>query len=398
MKRVLFLMSDTGGGHRAAAEALRDELVLRHGAANVRAELVDVFRNYSPPPFKYAPQIYPHWVNRAGSSWGMAFQLSNSVRRVRALSRGMYTTLESGLKRLLHEHPADVVVCVHSLLVRPAMESLHRMDARPPFVTVVTDLAAPHAFWFDPRVERCFVPTLSAYHHAVEAGMSQQRLKLSGLPVHTRFTHRPHNKLLARRMLGWRPDLPTILLVSGGDGIGTLDELGATIDAQRLPCQLAIVTGKNHDLKMRLEHREWNQPTHVYPFVKDMAALMCAADILVTKAGPATITEACVTGLPIILSGAIPGQETANVDYVVRNGAGVFAPQPSQVTDTIAAWLSNEDLRGQFAHNAQSLARPNAVYQIADEVWHYANQTRIPMRRRNVLTGLVSLPARISLL
>ena len=82
-KRVLILMSDTGGGHRAAAEAIRDALYWQYGDAAIEAELVDVFREYSPVPLKYMPEIYPMWVNHSKSSWGAGYNFSNTQRRAR---------------------------------------------------------------------------------------------------------------------------------------------------------------------------------------------------------------------------------------------------------------------------------------------------------------------------
>lgn len=103
MKKILFLMSDTGGGHRAAAEAIRDALLTKYEA---EIKLVDVFRSYSPFPFKYMPEFYPWLINHSKSSWGVGYKLSNSRRNARTLSRGMYVTMESGMKQMLRDNPA----------------------------------------------------------------------------------------------------------------------------------------------------------------------------------------------------------------------------------------------------------------------------------------------------
>src|SRR5512145_429967 len=169
-KRVLLLFSDTGGGHRAAAEAIRDALAARYGD-QVQAEMIDVFRAYTPFPFKYAPEMYPLIINYSKTSWGISYRLTNTKESTRLLSRGMYVSIEKGLKRMFREHPADVVVCVHSILTQPSMAALTRMETRPPFMTVVTDLVSTHLFWYDKRVERCLVPTKPAFGVAMESGL-----------------------------------------------------------------------------------------------------------------------------------------------------------------------------------------------------------------------------------
>jgi 1,2-diacylglycerol 3-beta-galactosyltransferase len=279
---------------------------------------------------------------------------------------------------MFREHPADVVVCVHSLITRPSMQALLRLDERPPFVTVVTDLVSTHMFWYDRRAERCLVPTRPAYERGIESGMSPEQMRVTGLPVHPRFAKALTDKVSARETLGWDPDLPAILLVGGGDGMGPLYKTARSINGKRLDCQLAVIAGRNVELKARLDASKWNQPTHIYSFVTDMPRLMAAADVLVTKAGPATISEACMAGLPMILYDAIPGQETGNVDYVVENDAGVFAPASYLVADSVARWLGEgrEGLQRR-SENARRLGKPDAVWDIADEVWTWAHHPRI---------------------
>ncbi len=384
-KRVLILMSDTGGGHRAAAEAIREALYIRHGPDMAQVELVDVFREYSPPPLKYMPEFYPWWINHNKSSWGTGYNLSNTRRRAHILSNTMYATIERGLKRMFREHPADVVVSVHSVLTRPAMRALTRFDQRPPFMAVVTDLVSTHHFWYDKRCERCLVPTDAAYERGLESGLAPGQLRNTGLPVHPHFVRGLKDKAEARQMLGWRQDLPTVLLVGGGEGMGPIYKTARAIDAQNLRCQLIVIAGHNKQLKADLEACHWNQPTRIYPFMKDMPTVMAAADILVTKAGPATITEACIAGVPMILYDAIPGQETGNVEYVVSHNVGVFAPSPQGVSEALAGWLAEGPQAVQArSDRARAIARPNAVFDIADEVWQYAQVGTIPTYRREL--------------
>ncbi|MEI8132459.1 MAG: glycosyltransferase, partial [Leptolinea sp.] len=102
-----------------------------------------------------------------------------------------------------------------------------------------------------------------------------------------------------------------------------------------------------------------------YGFVRAMPDFMQAANVLVTKAGPGTICEAFIAGLPIILYSKMPGQEDGNVDYVVNEGAGVWAPEPEQVVAALQTWLNAPELRWQAAFECRRVARPNAAREIA---------------------------------
>ncbi len=384
MKRVLFLMSDTGGGHRAAAEAIRDALEIRYGDV-IKSEMIDVFRGYSPFPFKYMPEFYPWLINHSKSSWGVGYKFSNTRGRARAMSRGMYVTMEKGLRQMLQDHPADVVVCVHSVLARPSIMAMMREETRPPFIVVVTDLVSTHLLWYDRLADLTLVPTEPAYERGLQAGLLPNDMKITGLPVHPKFSHKLADKAAARQELGWDPDLPAVLMVGGGDGMGPLYKAARAINKRSAACQLIIVAGRNKALKAQLDAAHWTHPVHTYGFVTDMPLLMAAADVLVTKAGPATISEACIAGLPMILYDAIPGQETGNVEFVLANDAGAFAPSARSVADTLVEWLADGKAGlTRRAEKARALGRPNAVWEIADAIWEEAQRDPIETRRRFV--------------
>jgi len=388
-KRVLFLMSDTGGGHRAAAEAIRDALYQRYGQGNVEATLVDVFKDYFYFPMNLMPEFYPLHVKYSKTSYGMTYKLTNTRRRAAMISRGMHLQHGTRLKRLPQDHPADVVVSVHSVISRPTMRTYTMLSQRPPFVTVVTDLVSTHLFWYDRRVEKCMVPTQAAYERGRTYGLKDEQLLLTGLPVHPHFMDSLSDAAQARHTLSWEIDRPTILMVAGGDGMGPLFETARAINDLNLHCQLVIVAGRNKSLKQKLDAQTWNQPTHIYPFVTNMPQMMAASDILVTKAGPATISEAAIAGLPMILNDAIPGQEEGNVQHVITHNAGVYAPKPRLVAEAVKAWLAEGDAGlQQRSENARRIAYPDAVWRIADEIWHWAHQPSIIQPKKNLLEDL----------
>lgn len=380
-KRILFLMSDTGGGHRAAAEAIRDAMIERYGADTIEADLVDVYRQMDGFS-KTMPEFYPWIVTHGKALWTLAYKLTNSPENARFASRLSYFLNGNNFRKMVEAHPADVVVGVHSVTFQPTVSAFLSFPQRPPIISVVTDLVTTPYFWYDPRVEFCFVPTQQAFERGLMMGLKPQQMAVSGLPVHPNFQRALMDKTEARVALNWDPNLPTILMTAGGDGTGPVYEMAQAIVNKKLNCQIAIVAGKNKDLKARLDEAAvvWNkqQPVHVFGYVTTMPRLMAASDIMVAKAGPATICEACIAGLPIILSDAIPGQEAGNIDYVVTNGVGIYAPYPDEVAAAVAGWLAEgeEGLR-QRSERAKQLARPDAVYQITELVWEYAHQAPI---------------------
>ena len=166
--------------------------------------------------------------------------------------------------------------------------------------------------------------------------------------------------------LGLKPDLPALLLVGGGEGMSKVFPIARAIAGARLPAQLLVVTGRNRSLRRRLESVDWEIPTTIFGFVDNMPQLMAASEVIVTKAGPATISEAIACGLPIILSGAIPYQEDRNVAYVEESGVGRLAEEPGEIANLLREWLQpgNKGL-SRMARNARRLAQPEATLEVA---------------------------------
>ncbi|MEL6148560.1 MAG: glycosyltransferase, partial [Chloroflexota bacterium] len=378
-KRILILMSDTGGGHRAVANAIRDAMAIKYGDA-AEVEILDGIKEYAPAPIKYAPEIYPAWIARSKRSYGFAHNITDTKTSARTITRASYITIGRYFKQMLRDHPADVIVSAHGLLVSPSLDALMSYGERPPFLTVVTDYASTHMLWYDDRADRVMVPTKTALDRGLRAGVPADRLKITGLPVNPRFAERLTDKAEARAKMGLIPGKITVLMVGGGEGMGPLYQMAREINKYHLDIQLVVLAGKNKTLKGRLEAALWNQPTWIYPFTREMPTLMSAADIIVTKAGAASVTEAITAGLPIIISDVIPGQETGNVDFVVKSGAGLYPGSPEAVGETVAHWVSQgaKGLEARAA-KARAAARPESAFEVADEIMHWAEKGRIPI-------------------
>ena len=147
--------------------------------------------------------------------------------------------------------------------------------------------------------------------------------------------------------------------------MGPLEKTARAIAAANLPVSLVVIAGRNRDLKSRLEGQQWPIPTLIYGFVKEMPDFMQAADILVTKAGPGTISEAFNAGLPMILYSRLPGQEDGNVSYVNSHGAGVWAPHPEMIVAAVKNWIDHPEKWDQAAEACRRLARPEAARRVA---------------------------------
>lgn len=358
---IVFYFSDTGGGHRSAAEAIIEAINLEYQDA-VTTEMVDFFKDYAPRPFNRAADMYPYMV-KAPHLWSASFHATDGQRRARVITTTMWPIARQAARTLVRRHPADLIVTVHPFANSFALRALGKV--RPPFINVVTDMVTTHALWYDNRADLILVPTETARLRAIKYHMPPEKVRVVGLPVADRYCQPVGLKSALQEKLGWPSGKPVVLLVGGGEGMGPLAKTAQAIDCSGLDVILVIVCGRNQRLKATLESYTWENPTLIYGFTRDMPDFMRASDFIVTKAGPGTIAEALNAQLPIILYAKLAGQEDGNVTFVEEEGAGVWAPNPNDVVRTLTRWISRSAERQKVVENCRRAGKPEAARIIA---------------------------------
>ncbi|KAM7508266.1 hypothetical protein LguiA_018719 [Lonicera macranthoides] len=375
-KNVLILMSDTGGGHRASAEAIRDAFQLEFGD-EYKIILKDVWKENTGWPMNDMEGQYKFMVKHV-QLWKVAFH-STSPRWIHCLYLAAIAAfyakeVEAGLM----EYKPDIIISVHPLMQHIPLwvlkwQGLHKKVI---FVTVITDLNTCHPTWFHPGVNRCYCPSEEVAKRALLDGLKEFQVRVFGLPIRPSFCRAILSKDESRVELEMDRTLPAVLLMGGGEGMGpvkkTAKALGESLFDQELEKpigQLIIICGRNKALASTLESLNWKIPVKIRGFETQMEKWMGACDCIITKAGPGTIAEALIRGLPIILNDYIPGQEKGNVPYVVDNGAGVFTRSPKETAKLVAEWFSTKtDELKRMSENSLKLAQPNAVFDIVKDI------------------------------
>ena len=378
---ITFLFSDTGGGHRAAAEAIAEAIYAEYGDTLVTKK-VDFFKDYAPPPFNILPKLYPQMM-KVPELWGAFFDLSDGRSQARFMTSAFWPYVSNAAHRLAKEHQEDVLVSVHPVVNSFLLKAMGAQHL--PYITVVTDLVSTHAMWFDRRADLIFVPTEMARRRALEYAVSPEKVRAVGQPVSTRFSNPSGNKQALREKLGWPQDKFIVLLVGGGEGMGPLAGIAHAIDESDLNATLVIIAGRNAKLEAELKVVKWGNSTFTYGFVNAMPDFMWAADFIVTKAGPGTIAEALIAGLPIILYAKLYGQENGNVDFVENEKVGVWAPNPAKVVRTLRRWISKPGEREAVIANCRRAARPDATRTIAHFLGAYAGSIDLSQKMPGVL-------------
>jgi 1,2-diacylglycerol 3-beta-galactosyltransferase len=364
---ILILFSDTGGGHRAAARAL--DGALRTIDPAVRIEWCDPLIGQGRPLVRRICSLYPKIIQRSGRAWGAIYHTSNTPVSFAAIRALLAVEVAGVLARRFRELDVDVVLSVHPLLNHVAARAIRRTGRRRGLMTVVTDLIDLHRGWACRDADLVVVPTEEARRTVIRCSVAESHVQLLGLPVDLRFRPpAPGERPALRRRWNLDERRPTVLVAGGGEGSGKLLEQVRSLAWEPHDWQVIAVCGRNEKLRRRLARLHFGARTLVLGFVDDMPDLMRTADLVVTKAGPGAIAEAMATGVPLVLTGYLPGQETANVRFVEESGIGVFVPRPERLRETVEELLVRDrDRYLAMTTRTTEVAHPYAALDIARE-------------------------------
>lgn len=381
-KRVLFLLSDTGGGHKASAKAIKGALDLMY-PGKFTCEIEDMWTDHGKWPFNKMVPGY-QWLARhkvGNGIWKLLYSSSQIPPNRWASGQIAHAVNGRAFEAYMRAYDPDVVVSVHPLCQDVPLRILDRIGGgkrKVPFITVVTDLGSASTLWFHKAVDKCVVPGDVCEKIALRKGLKPTQIKKHGLPVRQGFWEAGNRRATSadtKAKLGLK-QVPTVLVMGGGDGVGPMQAIaqnvGKRLGAMEGEYQMIVVCGKNEVVQKGLKSREWptNVNVVVNGFVSNMDDWMVAADLMVTKAGPGTIAEASIVGLPCMLSGFLPGQEEGNVPYVINAGYGDFSRDPAKISAKVTEWLGDEaEIRKMSAAaSAVGVTHAKATKEIAREI------------------------------
>jgi 1,2-diacylglycerol 3-beta-galactosyltransferase len=370
VRNLLFLIADTGGGHRAAATAVERQM-----AETAPGEFeITVF-----DPFSAAPQqviagtagLYGPITRHARWLWGGLYHATNSRAAVRALERTVLRSVTHAVSDAIRRLDPDCVVSFHPLLNHISVRAVRGHARRVPVITVITDLVDIHAAWVCPEVDAVVVPSPGGFERCRRAGIPASRCHDFGLAVDRRFTDLPSDPeglAALRQRLGLRPNRFVALVCGGADGSGGIVRNARAIAAADIDLDLVVICGRNDRARAALQGLRGGAASdvRVLGYVTDMPEWMRASDVVVSKAGPGTIAEALCCGLPLLLVWYLPGQERGNVEWVVDIGAGRFVPHVTQLVDALAELaVPGSETLDAMRTAVRAAARPDATRRIA---------------------------------
>ncbi len=362
---ILILHATAGAGHTRAAQAIATALT--HGGQ--AHTVIDSLECTSAIFRRMYVKAYIDLVQKTPELWGYLYDKSDvalSPESKRARTRLAFDKLNtSTFKQLIKETNPGVIICTHFLPLELLSDLKARGKLSTPVHAVVTDVS-PHAFWIYPNVERYHVATATGARELARKGFPADRISVTGIPIDPVFAEQTQ-PAIARAKLGL-PERPTVLLLSGGFGVGPMTKLLASFRNTQMPLSLVVVAGRNAGLEAECRRiaATLSVPTKVHGFVANMHELMDAADVIVTKPGGLTTTEILAKGKPMALVAPIPGQEQRNCEYLLEEGAATRLYDVSDAAFYLEALLNDSTRLKQMQKAARRIAKPRSAQIIAE--------------------------------
>jgi UDP-N-acetylglucosamine:LPS N-acetylglucosamine transferase len=310
-------------------EALRDRL-----EAHYTIEIVDPQPRFFHLHYRLASR-YALWL------WSAEFRLSDTPRQA-LIAHRLFTRLVAGeLTRVIERVRPTMIITTYPFLTYEVMQVLVKINAHIPFVMLLSDPNGVHASWLtERRATAVLATTRETYEQALAVGFDPERLHMVGWPVRAQFSRAAAGTQRCETLerLGLDPERFTVFLQGGGEGAAQFGRTVERVLGIGQDLQVILATGTNQALLARFKSA---RNLYALPFTKEIAPFLAAADVIMGKAGPNMLFEAVTLGKPFIATAYIPGQEQANLEFILRHQLGWVALDAEQQCSLLLKLLAD---------------------------------------------------------
>ena len=369
----LILSCSGGAGHIRAAEALHRTASLT--GLPIRTEHYNVLDFTSKLFKRLYSESYLQMVNRTPELWGYLYQQSEKKPyKIKGFIKSFDQLNYRRYLKILRELNPDAIICTHFLPYISVSSTLRRKGITAPVFAVTTDFDI-HQLWVDSIVERYFVFHDESAWQLQSKQVPKEKIMISGIPLMPEFQikEKPNR---ARKDLGIDTNSFTVMVLSGGFGIGHVKEIvEQTIKTlstfQEKKFNLLVVCGKNNKALAELQtvHFPENINPSIFGFITNIDKLMDASDILISKAGGLTSSEAIAKSLPMLIVDPIPGQESRNADIIIEHGAGWKAINIANLSYKLQRILELPSILTNARASTHNIAKPKAASTILTDIY-----------------------------
>ena len=355
MKTLIFSVA-TGGGHGHAAAALKNHIQLND--PNSKIEIIDTLKYVNPIIDKVVIGSYLNTIKITPSLFGKLYYYTETGEGISAISSKFLELFSYKLLPLIEEFQPDVLIATHAFTAEMLSILRQKFKLPIPSVVILTDYA-PHSFWLHPFIDAYIVSNEDMKEEMISRGILGESIYPLGIPVKPDFVKK-YNKAETLEELDLNPNIPTLLIMGGSLGMGKISEIYQELSQASMEFQILVVTGSNKKLYAELIKLKNESPKKsvILGFTKDVNKYMQACDLLLTKPGGLTITEALISQIPLALFSPIPGQEEQNAEFLLKHNLAIDLGSGKNCGTLIEEILSDKNLLETMKQNCRKMAKP----------------------------------------
>lgn len=340
---VLILAVSAGGGHIKAAEAIKSYILLNE--ENSKVEILDTLKYINPILDKLVIGGYIKAIKKSPSLYGKLYnynyyQMDNTLASV---SNKINEIMAYRLLPLIEDFAPDIIISTHPFPNEMLSILNSNSKLKTPTLSIITDYAC-HSFWVYPGIDAYIISNKEMINEMILNGINRNIIFNYGIPVLPKFL-KPCKKEVVFRDLELDTNKTTILIMGGSLGIGKIYDLYSELCSIEHPFQIVVITGSNKKLYKELSDLSKNTKkiTKIIGYTDKVNSYMQCCDLLITKPGGITITEALASGTPMALFSPIPGQEERNTNFLVSNGLAINLEDFNSYKDGFENLFNSED-------------------------------------------------------
>ena len=366
MKALIFTIT-AGEGHNVTAAALKDALTAR----GADCEVVDMYKATNRLVHVLSAKGYLFVTRRLNRLHGFVYgrlEKRKANAHKPSLTRFFYRGMAKKAKRLIDAIAPDVIVSTHTYASMILDIAKQKYGLTVKTVAIETDFTMHPCAEEGLRLDRLVTACEDLIPAAKRKGFTEEQILPIGIPIRPRFAV-SHTKKEAREAFGLNPSKSTLLLAGGSMGHGALVKTLKQLDGAEADFQIAVVCGSNARAKRKIDTAKWKHTVYNPGFTDRMDLLMDASDLLVSKPGGLTGSEALAKKLPLLISDQIHGQETRNTDFLVSHGVAFVPKKGETIAEAALALLSSPARLAEARRSAEIIRKPFSTASLCDELF-----------------------------
>jgi len=350
-------------GHHSATLAI--EKALRSLEPETQVLNINAFNYTNPISERIVNRIYMGIIKRTPKLWDYLYDNPSVVKKIEALKGTLHRFNSPKFKNLFDKFRPDAVACTQAFPCGMVAAYKKTYSSFIPLVAVLTDYV-PHAYWIYDTIDYYITPSEEVSARLAKKGVPEFKIRPLGIPFDPTFNEKISKQKVLNH-LGLAPDMPTVLIMGGGQGLGPIKTIVKSLDKVKGEFQEIIVTGTNRKLHnfFKKKRKKYHKSMLIFGYADNMHELMSVSDIIITKPGGITAAEALTKHLPMIIVAPIPGQEANNTAYLTRQHAAIKVDNPRHISRVIEDLLLHPDKLYRMRLCISHIAKPHASADIA---------------------------------